>query len=73
MKLKSYLKLLFHAVVTMTIIILPVVISVVLLYDIIPKWAVVVSGVISGFISIFPAIKYMVFITKKDDLFKDMF
>lgn len=73
MKLKSYFKLLFHCVITMIIIMLPVAISCVLLYNIIPDWAVVVSGVLSGFISIFPAIKYMVFITKKDDLFKDMF
>ena len=73
MTLKNYLKLLFHAVVTMIIIMLPVVTSVVLLYNRIPDRAVVVSGVISGFISIFPALKYMIFIVKKDDPFKDMF
>ena len=73
MKLKTYIKLLFHAVVTLIIIMLPVTISCVLLYNIIPKWAVVVGGVISGFISIFPALKYMMFIVNKDDLFEDMF
>ena len=73
MTLKNYLKVLFHAVVTMIIIMLPVAISVILLYNRIPDWAVVVSGVISGFISIFPALKYMIFIVKKDDPFKDMF
>ena len=73
MKLKTYIKLLFHAVVTMIIIMLPVAISCVLLYDIIPRWAVVVCGVLSGCISIFPALKYMIFIVNKDDLFKDMF
>ena len=52
---------------------LPVTISCVLLYNRIPDWAVVVSGVISGFISIFPALKYMMFIVNKDDPFKDMF
>lgn len=73
MQFKAFLKLLFHAVVTMIIIMLPVAISCVLLYNRIPDWAVVVSGVISGFISIFPALKYMIFIVKKDDLFEDMF
>ena len=73
MTLKNYLKLLFHAIVTFIIIMLPVVISVVLLYNRIPVWAILVSGLISGLISIFPALKYMVFIAKNDDLFKDMF
>ena len=73
MTLKNYLKLLFHAIVTMIIIMLPVAISVILLYNRIPDWAVVVSGVISGFISIFPALKYIMFIVYKKDLFKDMF
>ena len=73
MSLKNYLKLLFHAIVTMIIIMLPVVILCLLLYNRIPNWAVVVSGVISGLISIFPALKYMVFIVNKEDLFKDMF
>lgn len=73
MKLKNYLKLLFHAVVTMIIIMLPVAIVCVLLYNRIPDWAVVVSGVISGLISIFPALKYMTFIVNKDDPFEDMF
>ena len=73
MKLKTYIKLLFHAVVTMMIILLPIAILCVLLYNRIPDWAVGVLGVISGFISIFPALKYMVFIVNKDDLFEDMF
>ena len=73
MTLKNYLKVLFHAIVTMMIIMLPIAIVCLLLYNIIPDWAVVVLGVISGLISIFPALKYLVFITKKDDLFKDMF
>ena len=73
MNLKTYFKLLFHVIVTMIIIMLPVTISCVMLYNRIPDWAVVVSGVISGLISIFPALKYMIFIVKKDDLFEDMF
>ena len=73
MTLKNYFKLLFHAVVTMMIIMLPVTISCVLLYNRIPDWAVIVSGVISGLISIFPALKYVIFIVNKEDLFKDMF
>ena len=73
MNLKTYFKLLFHAIVTMIIIMLPVTISCVLLYNRIPDWAVVVLGVISGLISIFPALKYMTFIVNKYDLFKDMF
>lgn len=73
MSLKNYFKLLFHAIVATVIIMLPVTISCVLLYNRIPDWAVIVSGVISGFISIFPALKYIVFIVNKDDLFKDMF
>ena len=73
MNLKTYFKLLFHAIVTMTIIMLPVAILCVLLYNRIPDGAVVVLGVISGFISIFPALKYMRFLVYKDDLFKDMF
>ena len=73
MNLKNYLKLLFHVIVTMIIIILPVAILCLLLYNRIPSWAVVVSGVISGLVSIFPALKYMIFIVNKDDLFKDMF
>lgn len=73
MKFKTYFKLLFHAIVTMIIIMLPVAISCVLLYNRIPNWAVAVSGVVAGLISIFPALKYMIFIVNKDDLFKDMF
>ena len=73
MTLKNYLKLLVHVIITVIIIMLPVSIVCVLLYNIIPVWAVIVSGVISGLISIFPALKYMTFIVNKDDLFKDMF
>lgn len=73
MSLKNYIKLLFHAIVAVMIIMLPVSIVCVLLYNRIPDWAVVVSGVISGFISIFPALKYIMFIVYKKDLFKDMF
>ena len=73
MNLKTYIKLMFHVIVTLTIILLPVTIACVLVYNRIPDWAVVVSGVISGLISIFPALKYMIFIVKKDDLFEDMF
>ena len=73
MNLRTYIKILFHVIVIMTIILLPVAISCVLLYNRIPDWAVVVSGVISGLISVFPALKYMIFIVNKDDLFKDVF
>ncbi len=62
----------FHVIVTLTIILLPVTVACVLVYNRIPDWAVVVSGIISGLISIFPALKYMMFIVNKDDLFKDM-
>lgn len=73
MKFKTFIELLFHAVVTMMIIILPVSISCVLLYNRIPNWSVAVSGVVAGLISIFPALKYIIFVVNKDDLFKDMF
>ena len=73
MTFKNYLKLLFHVIVATLIIMLPVSIVCVLLYNRIPDWAVVVSGVISGLISMFPALKYIIFIVHKDDLFKDMF
>ena len=73
MNLKTYFKLLFHVIVTVMIIMLPVSIVCILLYNILPDWAVVVLGVLSGLISIFPALKYMIFIVNKGDLFKDMF
>ena len=72
MNFKTYIKLMFHVIVTLTIILLPVTVACVLVYNRIPDWAVVVSGIISGLISIFPALKYMMFIVNKDDLFKDM-
>ena len=59
MNLRTYYKLLFHAVVTMIIIMLPVTISCVLLYNRIPDWSVCVCGVVTGLFAIFPAIKYM--------------
>lgn len=73
MTLKNYLKLLFHVIVTMLILVVPVVTLCVLLFNKIPDWSIVALGVISGFITMFPALKYMIFIVNKCDIFEDMF
>ena len=73
MKLKTYIKLLFHAIVTMLIILsLPITLCVVLKSNV-PDWVTIVSSLTSAAITIFFGIKYMIFIVWKKDLFKDMF
>ena len=73
MTLKTYYKLLFHAIVTTLIILsLPITLCVVL-HSNVPDWVTIVSSLASGFITIFFGIKYVIFIVEKKDMFKDMF
>ena len=73
MTLKTYCKLLFHALVTMLIILsLPITLCVVLNSNV-PDWVTIVSSLASASITIFFGIKYVIFIVWKKDIFKDMF
>lgn len=73
MKLKTYIKLLFHAIVTMLIILsLPIALCAVLNNNV-PDWVTAVSSLASASITIFFGIKYIIFIVWKKDIFKDMF
>ena len=73
MKLKTYIKLLFHAIVTMLIILsLPMALCAVLNGNV-PDWVTNVSSLASASITIFFGIKYITFIVWKKDIFKDMF
>ena len=73
MNLKNYLKLLFHVVVTVLIVLSAPVTLCSLLYSNVPDWVTIVSALASAAITIFFGIKYMIFIVYKKDLFKDMF
>ena len=73
MTLKNYIKLMFHAVVTMLIILsAPLTLSI-LLNNRVADWIAIVSSLASALITIFFGIKYMIFLVWKKDLFKDMF
>ena len=73
MKLKTYIKLLFHAIVTMLIILsLPMALCAILNSNV-PDWVTAVSSLASASITIFFGIKYIIFIVCKKDIFKDMF
>lgn len=73
MTLKNYLKLLFHVVITLLIILsLPMTLFIIL-HSRIPDWTIVVLSLLSASVTIFFGIKYVHFIVWKKDLFKDMF
>ena len=73
MTFKTYLKLLFHVIVTTLIVLsLPVILCVVL-YSRVPDWVTIVLSLTSASITIFFSMKYLEFIVNKKDLFKDMF
>lgn len=73
MTLKNYLKLLFHAIVTMLIILSAPVTLCILLYSNVPDWVTITSALASASITIFFGMKYVEFIVWTKDLFKDMF
>ncbi len=73
MSLKNYIKLLFHAVVTLLIILSAHITLCILLYSNVPDGVTIVSALASALITIFFGIKYVIFIVWKKDLFKDMF
>lgn len=73
MSLKNYLKLLFHVVVTMLIILSAPVTLAILLNDRVADWIAIVSALASGLVTIFFGINYVIFLVYKTDLFKDMF
>lgn len=73
MNLKNYLKLLFHAIVTMLIILSVPVTLCILLHSNVPDWVTIVSALASASITIFFGMKYIEFIVWTKDLFKDMF
>lgn len=73
MKLKNYIKLMFHVVVTLLIIVsLPIALRIIL-YSRINDWSVLILSLLSVLITIFFGMKYVHFIVWKKDLFEDMF
>lgn len=73
MSLKNYIKLLFHVLVVMLIILSLPTILCIILYSRIPDWAILILSLLADLITIFFGIKYVEFIVWKKDLFKDMF
>ena len=73
MTLKNYLKLLFHVIVELLIILSAPVTLCIVLYSNVPDWVTSVSALASASITIFFGIKYLIFIVWTKDLFKDMF
>lgn len=74
MILKNYLKILFHAIVTLLIILsAPITLCIILLYSGVPDWIIIVSSLASASVTIFFGMKYVHFIVWTKDLFKDMF
>lgn len=73
MTLKNYLKLLFHVIVVLLIILSAPVTLCILLCNNVPDWVTIVSALASASITIFFSIKYLIFIVWTKDLFKDMF
>ena len=72
MKFTTYLKLMFHVIITALIILTVPVLLVIALYNRLPDWALVIISTVTGIISMYPAINYMWYIVCKKDLFKDM-
>ena len=62
MKLKTYIKLLFHVVVVLLIILSAPITLVILLNNQVADWITIVSSLASSPITIFFGIKYMIFI-----------
>ena len=74
MTVKTYLKLLLHAVITMLIILsVPITLRIILSYNGVPDWIITVSSLASASVTLFFGIKYVIFIVWKKDIFKDMF
>ena len=73
MNLKTFLKLLFHAVITLLIIITVPLVETIVLYNYLPNWALFVIGTVTGIIAMYPALNYMYYVVTKKDIFKDMF
>lgn len=73
MTLKNYLKLLFHVIVVLLIVLSAPVTLHILLCNNVPDWITIVSVLTSALITIFFGLKYIEFIVYKKDLFKDMF
>ena len=73
MTLKTFLKLLFHAMITFLIIITVPLVETIVLYNYLPNWALVVIGAVTGIIAMYPALNYMYYVVAKKDIFKDMF
>ena len=74
MTVKTYLKLLLHAVITMLIILsVPITLCIILSYNGVPDWIITVSALASASVTLFFGIKYVIFIVWKKDIFKDMF
>jgi hypothetical protein len=63
----------FHVMITALIILTVPTLLVIILNNKIPNWALVITGVITAIIAMYPAINYIWYVVCKKDLFKDMF
>lgn len=73
MQFKTFLKLLFHVIVTCLIIITVPLVETIALYNYLPNGALAVIGVFTGIVAMYPALNYMWYVVTKKDIFKDMF
>ena len=73
MTLKTYLKLLFHSIVTLLIILSAPITLAILLSNKVADWVTIVAALASASVTIFFGIKYIIFMVYKKDIFKDMF
>lgn len=65
MTFTTYLKLLFHAVVTTIIIMSLPVLMCVVHYNVLPNWATLVIGLLSAIPTLFAGIKYIFSVSKR--------
>ena len=68
MNFKTYLKLLFHVVITCVIVLSIPITTCVVFYNLIPDWATVVLSLATSVISLYAGICYMFYIVNKNKI-----